>query len=180
MDPLERYKGHDLLLEALVPFRNHDWSWLVVGEGGDRLRLEELVRHWGLESRVRFSGLLSDADLREAYSNCSLLAMPSAYELLPDGRATGEGFGIAYLEAACMGRPSLACTLGGQTDLIVEGQTGWLVEPTVSALQRVLQQILDNPQELASRGAAARFRAVNDFGAARFNKQIAVLMERSS
>ena len=48
--------------------------------------------------------------------------MPSHFHIGGNGEATGEGFGIVYLEAALAGRASIACDQGGQTDFIVDGK----------------------------------------------------------
>ena len=52
--------------------------------------------------------------------------MPSGFSIDASGQATGEGFGIAYLEAAMAGRASIGARLGGQQDFILDGKTGWL------------------------------------------------------
>ena len=152
----ERYKGHDLIIEALCLLNTDNWHWQIVGIGDDQPRLRALVNKFGLAERVCFSGALNDDQLRQAYQDCNLLVMPSSYGLRTDGSATGEGFGITYLEAAMAGRPSLACIEGGQSDLIQAGNTGWLVQPNVDDLLANLQSILNNPHELARRGAAAQ------------------------
>jgi len=155
----ERYKGHDLIIEALCLLNTDNWQWQIVGIGDDQPRLRALVNKFGLAERVCFSGPLNDDQLRQAYQDCNLLVMPSSYGLRTDGSATGEGFGITYLEAAMAGRASLACIEGGQSDLITAGNTGWLVQPNVEDLLTNLQAILNNLGELARRGAAAKENA---------------------
>lgn len=172
----ERYKGHGLVFQALAQLGPGDWHWQIVGSGNDRPRLEALSRTLGLGEQVSFLGDLSDNQLRQAYGHCNLLVMPSSYGLRPDGRATGEGFGIAYLEAALAGRASLGCTLGGQTDLIVDGETGWLVEPDPDAVVHVFRQVLQHPPELLRRGEAARRQALQNFGEASFRAALTRLL----
>lgn len=152
----ERYKGHDLITDALCLLKTANWHWQIVGIGDDQLRLRALVNKFGLAEQVCFSGALNDDQLRQAYQDCNLLVMPSSYGLRTDGSATGEGFGITYLEAAMAGRASLACIEGGQSDLIQVGSTGWLVQPNVEDLLKNLQSIINNSHELARRGAAAQ------------------------
>ena len=124
-----------------------------------------------------FSGPLNDDQLRQAYQDCNLLVMPSSYGLRTDGSATGEGFGITYLEAAMAGRPSLACIEGGQSDLIQAGKTGWLVQPNVADLLSNLQAIINNPHQLARRGAAVKKYASNNFGFCNFEEIIKKTMQ---
>ena len=172
----ERYKGHGLVFQALAQLGPGDWHWQIVGSGNDRPRLEALSRSLGLGEQVTFLGDLSDDQLRQAYGHCNLLVMPSSYGLRPDGRATGEGFGIAYLAAALAGRASLGCIHGGQTDLIVDGETGWLVEPEVEAVALVLRQALQHPPELLRRGEAARRQALQHFGEVSFQAALTRLL----
>jgi glycosyltransferase involved in cell wall biosynthesis len=169
----ERYKGHDLLIDALAGLGDGDWQWQVVGDGDDRPRLQARVERTGLAGRVTFSGAIDDDGLRQAYRRCNLLAMPSVCGERADGSWTGEGFGIAYLEAAMAGRAALACRHGGQTDLVQHGLTGWLVDADIEAITAALAEALADPDSLARRGAAARRRALEHFGRDRFQAAVA-------
>lgn len=166
LDANERYKGHRLVLQALELLKNEsnlDWQWRVVGEGNDRLALEEESTRLGLSQWVRFFGGLNDDELRKELKGCSLLLMPSAYGIEADGRACGEGFGIVYLEAAQAGRASIACRQGGHTDLINDRQNGWLIESSAAALAALLQDLGVKRNQLAKAGAAAHRRAQTSF-----------------
>jgi phosphatidylinositol alpha-1,6-mannosyltransferase len=177
MDAVERYKGHRLVLHALELLQSSgglppDWEWRVVGEGNDRLALEQQSERLGLLPWVRFLGELSDGELRQELRSCSLLLMPSAYGIEADGRACGEGFGIVYLEAAQAGRASIACSKGGQTDLIVDRHSGWLIEPRAEDLAGLLLELAANPEQLARAGAAARNRAQAGFSSRCFQAKL--------
>ncbi|MFW6731803.1 MAG: glycosyltransferase [Synechococcus sp.] len=173
----ERYKGHDLLIDALAALAAGDWHWQVVGDGDDRPRLQARVQEAGLADRVTFSGAIDDDALRQAYRQCNLLAMPSVCGERADGSWTGEGFGIAYLEAAMAGRAALACRRGGQTDLVQHGLTGWLVDPDPDAIAAALAEALADPDSLVRRGGAARRRALQHFGRDRFTAAVARWLE---
>ena len=173
----ERYKGHRLVLGALEILRKRGLLptgllWLVVGDGDDRQALEQETLQRGLEPWVRFLGGVDDQELKRQLRQCSLLLLPSAYSAGQGGRAEGEGFGIVYLEAALAGRASIGCRLGGQSDLIVDGETGWLVDPDPEALATALAQCLSDLHTLEQAGMWARQRALAHFGAERFAAQL--------
>ncbi|MCP9830267.1 glycosyltransferase family 4 protein [Synechococcus sp. HJ21-Hayes] len=177
LDAAERYKGHRLVLAALRQLLERDalpagLQWRVVGDGNDRSALEGACAELGLSPWVQFLGALPDAALREELRHCSLLLMPSAYAIQPNGRACGEGFGIVYLEAAQAGRASIACREGGQADLIEHGLNGWLIHPSANELAELLLELAGNPEQLARAGAIARERAQTRFSGAMFQKQL--------
>ena len=164
----ENYKGHDLILQALaqLPAAIH---WHVVGDGDQRPQLEAEVMAHGLTHQVQFSGSLDDQELRQAFENSSIFVMPSRFGIKGNGEATGEGFGIVYLEAALAGRASIACDQGGQTDFIIDGECGWLIPPDVSALTSVLTKLLEKSDEIERRGQMARARALQHFSRVHFD-----------
>ena len=104
MDSRERYKGHERVIAAMPELiaAGHDVVYLVVGEGDDRGRLEACACEAGLADRVRFIGSVELPKLIEIYRAADLFVMPS----------TGEGFGIAFLEAMASGTPALGLDIG--------------------------------------------------------------------
>jgi glycosyltransferase involved in cell wall biosynthesis len=154
------YKGHQIVLNALRLLRAggtlpHNLRWRVAGSGDDLERLSQEVRAAGLSETVQLLGRVDQDSLEREYRNCSVFVMPSAYSVSPSGKATGEGFGIVYLEAANAGRASIGCTEGGQTDLITHGVNGWLVRPDPQELAAQLLTLLENPALVRDVGAAA-------------------------
>jgi glycosyltransferase involved in cell wall biosynthesis len=104
------------------------------------------------------------------------MVMPSAYGIETNGHACGEGFGIAYLEAAQAGRASIACRLGGQSDLIVDGETGWLIDPEMDQLAALLTQLAADPAWVARVGEEARRRALEHFSPSCFDRALAAAL----
>lgn len=177
MSRAESYKGHWLIVEALDALNRcgelqSGLLWEVVGEGDERPELMQRVAELGLEPWVQFHGPLSDKELRAAFARSSIFLMPSFFSINDRGEASGEGFGIVYLEAALAGRASIACEEGGQSDLIRHGETGWLIPPESKALVRVLHELIQTPSLAKQRGLQARTHALEHFSAQRFNRQL--------
>lgn len=175
------YKGHRLVIAALAGLRRQGilpagFRWDVIGDGNDRTNLEAEASALGIADLCIFHGDLPDADLRCLLRASSAMVMPSPYSPGSGGRASGEGFGIVYLEAALAGRASIACRSGGQADLIEDGVNGVLVEPDVESIASALRRLLSDPSAFGRLGAAARARALAEFGIARFDERIKAMV----
>ncbi|RKY21498.1 MAG: hypothetical protein DRQ55_04180 [Planctomycetota bacterium] len=154
---LDRLKGSLELVAALelVLRRAPDSALLLVGEAlpGFRDELLALAGRLGLpRERLVFAGWLSGDELAAAYELADVLASPSL---------CFESFGLVNLEAMVRGVPVVASMWGGPSDVVTEGESGYLVNPLhVDVLAERLLRILCDPmlaQELG-RGAARRAR----------------------
>ena len=133
----ERYKGHDRIIAAMPKILScrPDAIYLIAGEGDDRARLQALARETGMAAHVRFAGQVSADDLPNVYRLADAFAMPS----------TGEGFGIAFLEAAASGLPIVAGNRDGAADALADGALGASIDPgdndgLASAIVRALNR----------------------------------------
>ena len=164
LDAGERYKGHDQILDALHLLKQQGdldpaLRWIVVGDGNDRTRLQEKALRLGVAAQIDWRGRLSDQQLIEEFGRCSVFVMPSGFSIDAAGQATGEGFGIAYLEAAMAGRASIGALSGGQQDLILDGETGWLLSTADQSLPMLLRRLANDSLQLEKAGRQARERA---------------------
>lgn len=156
----DRYKGHDLMLEAVALLRDRvpGLHWHIVGDGPLRAGLEQRARELGVRDLVTFHGRVATAERDAILSRAAVLAMPSR---LAPGGVGGEGFGIVYLEAGLHGVPSLAGNVGGAVYAVVDGETGVLVDPTsASAIAEGLRLVLTDAEHRDRLGAAARENAL--------------------
>lgn len=104
----EGYKGHDRVIASLPALRAR-WPglrYLIAGRGSDRSRLEALAAQCGVSAAIEFLDQPKDADLLELYRAADVMALPS----------TGEGFGIAFLEALRCGTAVLGLAEAGASD----------------------------------------------------------------
>jgi glycosyltransferase involved in cell wall biosynthesis len=179
----ERYKGHDVMLEAWprVVRRFPDAVYWVVGGGDDLARLESKARELGVGASVRFTGPVSPEELAVCYHRCSVFAMPARTEL--DARAPrGEGFGIVYLEAMAQGKPVVGPRVGAPAEVIRAGEHGFLVDPTsASEVANALIELLGDPERARRMGEAARQFVTSEFSFESFCKRLrAGLQEQPS
>jgi phosphatidylinositol alpha-1,6-mannosyltransferase len=117
----ERYKGHDRIIACLPTVRaaNPEAVYLVVGDGDDAPRLRALAAQSGVAEHVVFAGQVGAEDLHACLALATVFAMPS----------TGEGFGIAFLEAAAAGLPVIGGDRDGSVDALADGALGRLIDP---------------------------------------------------
>jgi phosphatidylinositol alpha-1,6-mannosyltransferase len=150
MASCERYKGHDHVIAAIPDLvrRGHDVVYVIIGEGDDRARLEEIARKVEVSKRVRFLGTVDQKRLVAAYRMADLFLMPS----------TGEGFGIAFLEAMASGTPALGFDVAGARDALVEGELGTLISEEDDLPDAIARLLAKKPDRNAlSQAARTRF-----------------------
>jgi glycosyltransferase involved in cell wall biosynthesis len=147
-------RGHEELLRAaaLVARAEPAAKLLVVGDGPLRRSLEDQALSLGLNGGVRFLG-----------------AVPQAARLLPHFdvfvlSSVWEGMSNGLLEAMAAGRPVVATRVGGNPEVVVDGESGLLVPPKdPQALADAVLRLLRD-RELAGRlGEAARRRVASEF-----------------
>lgn len=158
---LQRRKGHDRLIEALVQVKKEipNILYAIVGDGEERGYLEGLIDKYKVRDQVRFMGEISDDGLIRCYQQCDLFALPNRRE-----GADIEGFGMVLLEAQACGRPVLAGDSGGTAETMRPGETG-VVVPCEQAepLARALIKLLQESPRLDAMGAAGRRWVVERF-----------------
>ncbi|UPV98875.1 glycosyltransferase family 4 protein [Halorussus gelatinilyticus] len=144
-------KGLDVLLDGLARV-DGDWRLSVVGNATDEEyaeRVREQARDLGVADRTRFEGRLSDGALADRLAASHLLAVPSRF----------EGYGIVYLEGMGFGLPALASSAGGATELVTDGEDGFLIPPGSSeAVAAAVRTLRDDRATLREMALAARRR----------------------
>jgi glycosyltransferase involved in cell wall biosynthesis len=135
---------------AILAAKHRDTDLLIVGDGPDGQKLRDLGAVLAL-GRIHFRGWLSGAKaLAPLYSAAECLVLPS----------WREGFPAVVGEAMACGLPVLASQVGGVGELVVEGQTGWLIPPgDDEALACTLSSVLAHPNVVASMRPRARAMA---------------------
>ena len=121
----DKRKSHEKVIMALRNLKQKypDIVYICVGYGEEEENLKKLVKELDLVSQVMFFKDIS-SDLKNALiANSNIFVMPSIIH-----KASVEGFGIAYVEAAQYGIPSLGGKDGGAADAIVHDKTGLICD----------------------------------------------------
>lgn len=145
MASLERYKGFDEVLELLPKLRQEfpNLTYLAVGDGNDRPRLEAKARSLGVSDAVVFTGYVPEGEKADHYRLADAFVMPSR----------GEGFGIVFLEALASGIPVVGSRLDGGSDALQQGRLGTLVDPDdPEDTLRGIRKALASPRGVAPDG----------------------------
>lgn len=158
---LTRWKGHELLLDALAELNRQKLVCLLVGSDQGRshypIELEKKVHRLGLSQIVRFCDHCDD--------------MPAAYmltDVVVSASTDPEAFGRVVAEAQAMGRPVVISDHGGTKEQIIPGKTGWAFEPgDSSALAKCLEVALSLDSRAREILATASIAQVH----AKYNKQ---------
>ena len=156
---LTPHKGVDVLLRALPP----EASLTVVGSGGHDTAEPErgyptLLRSLAAGRRVRFAGAVDDSELCRLYRAALVLVLPSVERTVYGRRiAVSELLGLVALEAMASGTPVIASRIGGLSEIVRDGETGYLVAPgDVATLRDRIGTMLRDPAAAARMGARAR------------------------
>lgn len=126
----------------------------IIGEGPERVQLEELARALGIHARVAFRGRKDRRAVAQAMQNCAVFALPSRY----------EGLGCVYLEAMACGKPVIGCAGQGIEEIVQDGRNGMLIPPGDDpALSKRLLTLLQDGSMRQRLGVAARETIVQGY-----------------
>lgn len=152
---LSHEKGIATLANAL---RNDTYSFIRVAGSGDQ---EDLLRPY---SNVKLLGMLNQDAIRDEMYRASALVMPSIWY---------ENFPRTLVEAFACGLPVVASRIGALADLVEDGVTGLLFDPSSSEdLAKKLRWVRENPEEMKKMGQSARQHYLSSFTPAINYKQL--------
>ncbi len=152
--------GIDTVLSALPHLPGHV-RFVVVGEGPDRAKLEELARSVGVEDRVCFLGHRDQQELPALLAACDIFVRPSR----------SEGMGNSFIEAMAAGLPIIATQAGGITDFLFDAErnpdqrtTGWAVNADApEEIAKAVRTILAEPARTRTVTEHARTVAIERY-----------------
>jgi len=144
-------KDHENLLRALADVQV-PWSLSLPGDGPLLERIKRLAEQLGIQDRVHFPGACDNIPELLAASDIFVLS------------TNHEGLPISILEAMRAGLPVVATDVGGISECVDHGVTGYLVQPkTVADLRGRIVELLSCAEQRAQLGKAGRERFLRDF-----------------
>ena len=167
---LTEQKGLARLLRAMTHMRQRA-RLAVVGAGRvDDGALRAMAHELGLDERIQWLPLLSQAELAAEYRRAAVHVVP----------ALDEGLGLTAVESLLSETPVVGFRSGGLPDIVPDGVAGRLVEPgDEQALAAALDAVLADPNARRAMGAAGREHAEDRFGAAAASERYAELYRRT-
>jgi sugar transferase (PEP-CTERM/EpsH1 system associated) len=151
---LAAIKNHTYLLDAFASLIKLSPAarLLIVGDGSERARLEQHAQQIGVSSKVIFAGERRDTE--------RMLNAMDVYAL----SSTSEGMNLTLLEAMSSGLPVVATAVGGNVEIVREGETGYLV-PLNAPLEfaRALAACTNSASLRSTLGANARASVASRF-----------------
>lgn len=131
-------KAQCLLIDAvaLLDQRGVRLDLVLAGDGEGRADVATRIAGHGLTDRVRITGWIGGTQIREELLACRALVLASFAEALP----------VVLMEAMALRRPVIATCVGGISELVREGQEGWLVPAgSAAALAAAIECCLASP-----------------------------------
>ena len=141
-------KRIDLALRALAEPAARHVRLVIAGDGECRADLESLAASLGVASRVEFTGRLDEAALTQRLARCRAVCFVPL----------SEDYGFVTVEAFASQKAVVTCAdSGGPTELVLDGETGLVCDPTSSSLAAAFARLSDDAAfaERLGRGAAS-------------------------
>lgn len=147
-------KGHRFFIEAfrIVAEKNVKVKAVFVGEGQEREAITRAIGAHGLQNKIILAGY--QEDMAAIYGDLDIVVLPSLAEGMPN----------VALEAMMHAKPVIASHIGGIPEVVINGETGYLVEPqNPPALAEALEVLICNDQMRRAFGLAGRQRVITHF-----------------
>lgn len=162
-------KNVSTLLHAFAGYagRGGAWDLVLVGDGGERARLEEQCRTLGITHRVRFCGLKKTSEIPPYYAFANCFVLPS----------TREPWGLVTNEAMASGLPVIVSRrCGCAEDLVEEHANGYLFDPEdqLKLTECLLAMNAAGPEKLAAMGLRS-WRIIQNYSPQRWADEVARL-----
>lgn len=167
-------KGQNVALEAFAKVAAQDGTLYLHFYGSDMGLDKNRAYLDGLKHRAELLGLAHRVRFEGFHANTGEL-LRSAYAAI--NASISESFSLTVLEACAAGVPVIATRSGGPQEIIVDGQTGYLVPVgDADAIAQRITELAANPERAASIGSAAKAHVAQQFSPQRQREQLLALL----
>ncbi len=170
---LDHVKGLTVLLDALSAARagGANIELTVVGDGPSRATFESHADKVGVTGAVRFAGYCNQQEVADILAASDVFVLPSF----------AEGVPVSLMEASASGLPVIATQVGGVSELVIDGETGFIVPPgDVDALQNRIAALGADAGLRHRMGQAGQRRVADDFCSSVEGSRLAGLFKASA
>lgn len=133
-------KGIKFILNVMknIVNKNRDVGFLMVGDGPLRCHIQNFILKNNLSKNFKLLGKVKPSDVWPIYSKIDVVVLPSLW---------AEPFSGIILEAMFSAKPIIASNTGGTVDVVKEGKTGFLVNPSnLKAWENKIQLLINDPK----------------------------------
>lgn len=155
---LTEWKGQLYFMDVLAKVKNKNFICLIVGDSKGheayRDRLKEKIKQLKLEEYVKLENHVSD-----------MTALYMLSDIVVSSSIRGEAFGRVVPEAQAMEKMVVGTAIGGSLETVIDGKTGWLVNPNdTDKFAKIIDMLLNMPlDEKIKIGKTARQHIVDNF-----------------
>lgn len=146
---LTKFKNVDQAITSIAQLKENgnNIKLVIVGDGPERMNLVEQAEHLGVSENVLFPGRVDRQQLISCYARALCVVFLSV----------DEPFGIVPIEAQAAWTPVIATRSGGPLESIINGESGFLIEPnSIDELKEKLDELLQNPHRAMQMGINGR------------------------
>lgn len=155
-----------IVVARLIPLKRHVWmikalreiltenpvELLLVGDGPERTQIDSCLKDLNLLQQVKLLGERND--VQQLLAKADIFILPSR----------SEGLSCSIIEAMCSGLPCIASDVGGNSELIINNESGYLFDvDDQRAFAQACQALISNPDKRNQMGACAKSRADETF-----------------
>ena len=148
-------KGLHSLLEACLLLKQQgyqNYTLLIVGEGEQRPELEAFCQQQDLANCVQWVGKVDYQDIGNYFQAADIFILPTIEDT----------WGVVILEAMLFGKPILCSQGAGSSELIINGENGYVFDPQNRAeLAQLMAKLIDNSDLIPAMGKASRQQIAN-------------------
>ena len=161
-------KGHKELFTAMASLKNrYPVHALIVGGGRREEEVRQMAENLGLAGQVHFLG--SRQDVPDLLQAMDIFVLPSY----------SEGLSLALLEAMAAGLPVIVSAVGGNPEVVTDGETGLIIPPRdAQVLAQALERLLGDPTLAKKLGKNARRHVEANYSLERLGQEINAIYEK--